>query len=115
MYVSVPNRFGYKDPHYHLYFVNWLPRSWSEAYIRLRGKAKNYDGKAGRQQLSAMHYYTYDEFRRLVASVGFGFIDTRKEKIRRMPLFKRMFFVPVYAFFRPWYFDTFHFFLTREK
>lgn len=114
VYVSVPNRFGMKDPHYHLYVVNWLPRSWAEGFIALFGRTKDDSGKAGRQKLSAMHYFTHEEFESLTKSLGFTMLDTRKEKIRRFPPLRRMLFTLAYALMRPWYFDTFHFVLKKS-
>lgn len=114
-YVSVPNRYGYKDPHYHLYFVNWLPRAWSETYIRFRGKQKNYDGKAGRQKLSEMHYYTLHAFRAFARSLGWEVFDIRWEKISRMSPMKRLIAMIAYVLVRQWYFDTHHFILRKGQ
>lgn len=112
-YVSAPNRFGYRDPHYHLYFVNWMPRKFSDMYVRLRRMEKSHDGGAGRQELSAMHYYTHDAFCSLAHSIGWEVQDTRSVKIRRMPFAKRIPGIVLYAMLRPWYFDTFHFLLRK--
>lgn len=113
IYISVPNRFGMKDPHYHLYVVNWLPRSWSGRFIAILGRTKNDSGIAGRQQLSDMHYYTYKQFTEFARSVGFEAKDTRREKISRMSQPKKMILKFFYALMRPWYFDTFHFILKK--
>ena len=40
VYLSVPNRFGLKDQHFHLYGVNWLPRSLADLYINIFGPAQ---------------------------------------------------------------------------
>jgi len=32
-YISIPNRFGMKDPHFHLYGINWLPRFLADPFI----------------------------------------------------------------------------------
>lgn len=112
MYVSVPNRFGLKDPHFHLYGINWMPRTWAD---RLTHKSKeNLDGKeAGHQRLSEMHYYTYDEFVACAEKIGFTIRDTRAEKIKGMTTPIRPFLTIVYRLLRPWYFDTFHFILRK--
>ena len=39
-YLSFHNRWGLYDYHYHLYGINWLPRSWAEYMLRLLKKQK---------------------------------------------------------------------------
>ena len=56
-YFNAVSRFILKDPHYHLYFINLLPRKLAELYIRLRGRVK-YDQHGGYQSLSKLHYFT---------------------------------------------------------
>ena len=41
MYLNVPNRHGLKDPNFSLFFVNWLPRRFADAYISMFGRHKN--------------------------------------------------------------------------
>ncbi len=83
-YVTVPNRFGVHDPHFHLYFVNWLPRVWSDAFIGLVSRHKQYtDVAAGHQRLADMHYFTYRQFKTLAQSNGFTVADKRLMKIDR--------------------------------
>mgnify|MGYP001586836946 CR=1 FL=1 len=66
MYVTVISRFGFRDPHYHLRFVNWLPRPWAEKYIIWRGKTKDDSlHHQDNQKLSAMHYFTFGGFQKM--------------------------------------------------
>lgn len=79
MYVTVINRFGFEDPHYHLRFINWMPRILGEYLIKIRGLPK--ENLAGRQKLSDMHYFTYWQFQNLAKKIGFEVLDLRKYKI----------------------------------
>lgn len=113
-YLSVPNRFGMKDQHFHLYFVNWLPRAWSDAYIALFSHHKEYEAKeAGHQRLRDMHYYTYNAIMKFVRAQGFRAVDIRAERIKRMPLAKRAAMSIFYPAARACYFDAFHLLLTK--
>jgi SAM-dependent methyltransferase len=114
-YVSIPNRFGFKDPHYHLYGINWMPRAWSEMVIRFLERGKNEGGEAGRQKLSEMHYTTYNEAKTLFKGVGFMAIDIREKKIKEKykNLLIRSILLMFYKILRTVYFDTFHFLVTR--
>ncbi|MDO8183814.1 MAG: class I SAM-dependent methyltransferase [bacterium] len=115
VYLSVPNRFGLKDQHFHLYGVNWLPRFWSDLYINLFGRHKNYESQAaGVQRLSEMHYYTFNQITNLVIQLGFEVEDIRAKHLRRR--FFGLWFYLVYPFYRllrPWYFDSFHLLLHK--
>jgi ubiquinone/menaquinone biosynthesis C-methylase UbiE len=114
VYVSAPNRFGVRDPHFHLLFANWLPRTWADGYCRLWGKGKDEDeGRAGRQLLSRMHYFTEESFRALAEPIGFSVEDIRALRIARMSGPKRFLAGITYAFLRSWYFDTYHMLLRR--
>ena len=68
--LTVVNRWAARDPHYHLWGVNFLPGGARDAYVRLRGRAKEH-GNAGEQELSRMHYYRFSEFARLAERAGF--------------------------------------------
>ena len=80
MYVTVINRFGFKDPHYHLKFINWMPRSLGELIIRLKRIQKE-NSLAGRQKLSNMHYFSYWQFCKMAESTGFEVQDLKKFKL----------------------------------
>lgn len=113
-YVSFPSRFSWYDTHFHVPFVNWLPRAWSDAYLSLLGKHKTYSGEAGRQRLSDMHYYTYGGFKRLAEEAGFGVEDLRMRKIRsREKGIRAILMIVLYTALRPWYFRALHVLLTK--
>ncbi len=115
VYLSVPNRYSLRDPHFHLYFVNWLPRSLCNFYIGLFGKHKDYNGNAGVQNLKDMHYYTYSRIKNLLKKEGFNILDTRERKIEVMFKNKviRFFALFLYKIARFFYFDSFHFLLKK--
>lgn len=81
--LTVINRFAYRDPHYHLPLLNWLPRPLAEAIISRRGRSKRESDFSDRQKLSEMHYYTMAGFRRLAARYGFSVGDIREDRVRR--------------------------------
>jgi SAM-dependent methyltransferase len=81
--LTVINRFAFRDPHYHLPLLNWLPRPLAEAMIARRGRSKSDSDFSDRQKLSEMHYYTMPGFRRLAARHGFRVGDIRADRVRR--------------------------------
>jgi 2-polyprenyl-3-methyl-5-hydroxy-6-metoxy-1,4-benzoquinol methylase len=115
VYISVPNRFGLKDQHFNLYFVNWLPRIFSHAFITLFAKHKEYTKEAGFQKLSEMHYYRYSQAVRLFKSSGFRVSDIREKKIkmRFKNVFSGVVIMIAYRIIRIFYFDSFHFLLIK--
>lgn len=62
--LTVVNRFSYIDPHYHLSFVNWIPRFLAEWVIEQKKRQKDYNLFQDNQRLSEMHYYTRGQFRK---------------------------------------------------
>ena len=68
-FVTVINRLALVDPHYHLRFVNWLPRNIGERYIAWRRRTKD-SPLRDRQKLGDMHYFTFGGAARLAASFG---------------------------------------------
>lgn len=68
--LTAINRFAFRDPHYHARFVNWLPRSLSDPYLRLVGRAKDNARFADRQTLREMHYYRYGQLKELLSRHG---------------------------------------------
>ena len=81
--LTVINRFAFRDPHYHLPLLNWLPRPLAEAIIERRGRSKSGADFSDRQRLSEMHYYTMSGFRQLAARYGFRVGDIREDRLRR--------------------------------
>jgi SAM-dependent methyltransferase len=80
--VTATNRFAFRDPHYHLRGINWLPRPRAEAIIRRRGRGKGGAAFVDRQALSAMHYVTYPGFVARCRALGFAAEDTRERRVR---------------------------------
>jgi SAM-dependent methyltransferase len=80
--LTVINRYAFRDPHYHMPLLNWLPRPLAEVLIARRGRDKGGDF-SDRQKLSEMHYYTMPGFRRLAAKHGFRIGDIREDSLRR--------------------------------
>jgi SAM-dependent methyltransferase len=81
--LTVINRFAFRDPHYHMPLLNWLPRPLAEALIERRGRSKRSSDFSDRQKLSEMHYYTIPGFRRLAGRYGFRVGDIREDRVRR--------------------------------
>ncbi|MBX4181392.1 class I SAM-dependent methyltransferase [Candidatus Parcubacteria bacterium] len=114
-YVSVHNRFGLYDTHFHIYFLGWMPRSLAEKYLTLLKKNKDYEKMPDNQRISEMHYYTFGQFKKLAQRKGFKVTDLREIK-----LFKKFgyplgfFLVLCYRMsLRPLYFSTFHYLLEK--
>ena len=77
IYLTVPNRFHLRDPHYKMYFICLMPLKWSDRLLKFLGRLKE-DGENGRQQLSTMHYYRFRSFVHFAESLGFKVIDIRR-------------------------------------
>lgn len=115
-YVSVPSRFCWFDPHFKIAFVNWVPRAWSDTFIRIFGEHKDYSGQSGFQRLSELHYYTYSQFVKFAKKHGFKAKDMRIFKIEKKfpnPAFSLAAKL-IYKLARPWYFRAFHFLLEKN-
>lgn len=124
--VTATNRFAFRDPHYHLRGINWLPRPWAEALIRRRGRGKDAAAFADRQALAAMHYVTFGGFAARCRRLGFAVEDTRERRVRSGPLGGRRFAapirllrrlglaVPAYRLYRSLFLGTFEVCLTRN-
>jgi SAM-dependent methyltransferase len=80
--ITVINRYAFRDPHYHMPLLNWLPRPLAEALIARRGRSKGAASFSDRQKLSEMHYYTIAGFGRLAARYGFRIGDIREDRVR---------------------------------
>ncbi len=114
-YMSVPNRYSVKDTHFHLYFVNWVPRKFASKYISIFGRHKKYSTEAGRQKLDEMHYFTYRQIKKICEQTGFMITDIREMKLRKK--FKKkstkFFITLLYKPLRFFYFNTSHLLLEK--
>lgn len=81
--ITAINRFAWRDPHYHMRLLNWLPRALAERIIIRKGRSKGGAGFTDMQRLSDMHYYTMGGFRRLAARHGFRVGDIGEDRVRR--------------------------------
>lgn len=79
--VTVINRWAWKDPHYHIRGLNWLPRPWAERMIHRRGRSKEGAAFQDMQRLSEMHYFTYPAFARLARRHGFRVHDIKEAEL----------------------------------
>lgn len=110
VYVSVPNRFGFFDQHFHLPFLNWMPRSWAECLIGVLGRHKDYSLKNGRQRISEMYYDTFGGAKTFFEKNGFIIKDIRRARLINWGFF---FLLPLYVIFKTFYWDSFHFLLKK--
>lgn len=80
--VTAINRWAWKDPHYHIRGLNWLPRSWAEKLIQRRGRSKEGAAFQDMQRLSEMHYFSYGDFVKLARRYGFRVHDLKEHELR---------------------------------
>lgn len=76
-YLTAINRFAWRDPHFEVAGVNYLPRRMADRVLDAIG-AVNGEGQA----LSEMHYYSRGGFARLCATAGFDVTDDLKRRER---------------------------------
>ncbi len=88
-YVTAINRFAWRDPHYHLYGLNWLPRPIAEGVIAARGRSKRGARFSDHQRLSEMYYDTFAGFQRLAARHGLAATDRKEQLLSTAPLTTR--------------------------
>jgi 2-polyprenyl-3-methyl-5-hydroxy-6-metoxy-1,4-benzoquinol methylase len=82
--ITAINRFAFRDPHYHVRLVNWLPRRLSDAYLRFVRRSKDNALFADRQTLREMHYYTYRGLETLLARHGLtGLAESGELKLKK--------------------------------
>lgn len=126
--VTAINRWAWKDPHYHMRGLNWLPRPWAERLILRRGRSKLGAAFQDMQRLSEMHYFTYPAFVRLARRHGFRVHDLKEAELRRGTLHSpkptRRFIRailralrlerPAYRLQRHWYVGMFELALVKE-
>ena len=80
--VTAINRWAWKDPHYHIRGLNWLPRPLAEQVIGRRGRSKQGAMFRDMQRLSEMHYFSYRAFVRLARRHGFRVHDLKERELR---------------------------------
>lgn len=81
--LTVINRLAFRDPHYHLPWLNWMPRRWAEWIIERRGRSKRGAAFRDMQRLSQMHYFTFAGFARLARTHGLAVDDIGELALRR--------------------------------
>jgi len=79
--VTVINRLAWRDPHYHLFGVNWLPRAIGERIIERIGRSKRTARFSDNQRLGDMYYDTFAGFRQRARAVGFTATDTKEQAL----------------------------------
>ena len=79
--TTVPNRHAFRDPHYHLPLINWLPRAIAERIVERAGRSKAGGPLHDRQGLSELNTYAWGQFERLARSIGFKVRDQVFERI----------------------------------
>lgn len=79
--VTVINRFAWRDPHYHLFGLNWLPRPVAEAVVDRVGRSKRGARFADNQALGDMYYDTMAGFTRRARAIGFTVTDTKERAL----------------------------------
>ena len=130
LFVTIPNKFSMRDPHYKILFLNWLPKTLKEKYIKIRKVKRNPYRCPDNQNINDMHYYTYFQFKHMVKQNEFFYLDTKKEQLNNPELilncrFKKIIhflnrmglnFIINFAYFFStiFYLDSFHFLLKKK-
>ena len=86
--VTVINKHAFRDPHYHLLFVNWMPKRVAEWYINQRKRSKNCAPSEDKQKLSDMNYFEFDNFITLARGTGFNVEDVASLQINQPSLIR---------------------------
>ena len=114
--LTIINRWAWRDPHYHVRGINWLPRRIADRLVVQRADTKAAMGLQDRQRLSEMHYFSVPQFRRLAAQVGFRMADMEAIQIQqgqkrraggfkgklRDGVYRLRLGLPAYYFYRDW-------------
>jgi len=79
--MTVINRLAWRDPHYHLVAVNWLPRPIGEWIVERLGRSKRAAHFGDNQRLGAMYYDTLAEFVRRARRLGFIVTDSKEQAL----------------------------------
>lgn len=80
IWITIINRFGFRDPHYHINFINWMPRKIANNLLTLLNKTKS-SPLRDKQKLTEMHYFTYNSFKNTANKIGFDVFDTEQDKV----------------------------------
>ncbi|HMP41717.1 MAG TPA: class I SAM-dependent methyltransferase [Roseiflexaceae bacterium] len=125
--ITVINRLAFRDPHYHLPLINWIPRPLAEQLIERYGRSKQQAAFRDMQRLSEMHYYTLGAFRRRARHHGLRLLDIGEDALRRgearagglkgltRDLLRRVgVALPAYRLYRTFFQGTFELVLARD-
>jgi ubiquinone/menaquinone biosynthesis C-methylase UbiE len=110
-FVTVINRLALVDPHYHLRFVNWLPRSLGERYVSWRHRTKA-SPLRDRQRLGEMHYFTFGTAVKLAARFGLCVQDLNASR-SRFNRFPRPIAAALYRLWRTFGMGTYRLVMTK--
>lgn len=114
-YISFHNRYGYKDQHFNMVGINWLPRFLADKICIKTTKIKNYNKRSGHQLLGEMHYYTYSQIKKILTHQNFIITDIRELRISasvKNHLLK-VFAIFLYRLYRATFINTFHLLVTK--
>jgi len=79
-YLTNPNRYGFKDAHYKIYFINYFPKKIGQFFADLLTDRQGYVNKDN-QKLTEMHYFTYWKIKKILRNIGFNFKDIKYERL----------------------------------
>jgi ubiquinone/menaquinone biosynthesis C-methylase UbiE len=120
-YITAINRYAFKDPHYHVRLVNWLPRRFAEPFLKLTGRIKDNSRFTDRQTLQEMHYYPYNQLTKLGKRHGLGKMAElgelnlqKRQSGWKGLLQKTSLLLPVYKLYRSWYKGTYQLMYVKE-
>lgn len=80
--VTAINRRAWRDPHYHLAGINYLPRRIGERLVAALGRTKRGAAFTDAQRLSAMYYDSFAGFTRRADAAGLTVADVREASVR---------------------------------
>jgi ubiquinone/menaquinone biosynthesis C-methylase UbiE len=80
--LTAINRYAFRDPHYHLPLINWVPRPLAGMVLQRMGRVKRGNFR-DRQRLDTMHYFTWGSLQRLVQCHGFTLYDLDEQRVAR--------------------------------
>ncbi len=130
LYFTAINRYAFNDPHYHVKGVNWLPRRFSNFYLKLVKRQKDNSRFTDRQTLNEMHYFRFRDLKPLGQRHGFNQLEELGEIELTRPKFSTGNFkgfkkaltsflkllkllVPTYRFYRAFYKGTYQLMLVK--